>query len=188
MSNELYDEVDLVQRAKQGDRAAFAALYEQHQPVIYTYVFYRVGSTPLAEDLTAEVFVRMVEKIRTFRGGDRPLLAWLYTIAGNLVVDHYRRSGRIEWQPLAGRPEIQAGTPDLDQVVEARLDNQALVAAMQHLTEEQRQVILLKFFGQRSNDETAAVLGKSAGAIKSLQHRALAALGRLLPGSNDDDR
>lgn len=188
MSNELYDEVDLVQRARQGDRAAFAALYEQHQPAIYTYVFYRVGSASLAEDLAAEVFVRMVEKIHTFRGGDRPLLAWLYTIAGNLVIDHYRREGRVAWQPLSDRPEIQAATPDPVQVVEAHLDNQALVAAMQHLTEEQRQVILLKFFGQRSNDEAAAVLGKSAGAVKSLQHRALAALGRLLPELDDDDR
>jgi len=80
------DETRLVQRAKEGDPAAFAELYDRYQPAIYRYIFYRVDNTATAEDLTSEVFVRLVERIDRFRYQGRPLLAWLYTIARNLVM------------------------------------------------------------------------------------------------------
>ncbi|MCP4539279.1 MAG: hypothetical protein GY832_19255 [Chloroflexi bacterium] len=76
------DEIRLIQRAKQGDRAAFAEIYDRHQPAIYRYIFYQVSDTATAEDLTGKVFVRLVEKIDRFTYRGRPLLAWLYTIAG----------------------------------------------------------------------------------------------------------
>jgi RNA polymerase sigma-70 factor (ECF subfamily) len=187
MGNDLQEEEALVRRAQGGDRAAFAALYDRHQPAIYNYVFYRVGSTPLAEDLTAEVFVRMVEKIDTFRGQGRPLLAWLYTIAGNLVIDHYRRAGRIDWQPLQEGERTASQSAGPEQKAEAHLDHLALAQAMEQLTEDQRRVVLLKFIEQRSNAEVAAILGKRVGAVKALQHRALAALCRILRDRRRDE-
>jgi RNA polymerase sigma-70 factor (ECF subfamily) len=172
------DEVRLVKQAQAGDEAAFVALYHQNQPSVYTYIYYRVGEQMTAEDLTAEVFVRLVSKIHKFKPGKRPILAWLYTIAGNLVTDHYRRNGRSTIVPLNETVRSNGHSPG--HIIEKSLDHQRLVAAMAHLTEEQRQVVLLKFVERRSNLETAAILGKTEGAVKALQHRALAALRRVL--------
>lgn len=154
------------------------ALYEQNQPSVYTYIYYRVGERMTAEDLTAEVFVRLVGKIHKFKPGKRPILAWLYTIAGNLVTDYYRRNGSSTIVPLSETVHSNGHSPA--HVVEKSQEQQRLVAAMAQLTEEQRQVVLLKFVERRSNLETAAILGKTEGAVKALQHRALAALRRVL--------
>jgi RNA polymerase sigma-70 factor (ECF subfamily) len=172
----------LVHRAKQGDQSAFVAIYEQYQPSIYTYIFYRVGDGMLADDLTADVFVRLVDKIRSFTPGERPLLAWLYTIAHNLVVDHYRHNGRTHCLPLDEMSENLAADEASQpaQTAEQHLTQDWLRESLRRLTEAQRQVILLKFVEGKSNAEVAALLGKDEGAIKSLQHRALAALSRAL--------
>jgi RNA polymerase sigma-70 factor (ECF subfamily) len=180
MSSPLSVEGDLLRLARRGEPDAFAAFYEQYQPAIYTYVFYRVESATVAEDLTAEVFVRMVEKIQTFTEQGRPIAAWLYTIAGNLVIDHYRRERRATWVQLQEDDGIEVSKIKPDELVEASLDQGKLVGALQHLTEEQYQVILLKFVEQRTNAEVGAILGKSEGAIKSLQHRAIDALRRIM--------
>lgn len=170
---------ELVRRAKGGDESALVEIYNQCQAPVYRYVYFRVGSTALAEELTAEVFVRLVDKIRTFREEGRPILAWLYAIAHNLVVDHQRRQGRVAWLPLDETMEAgEEGQPS--QVAEARETQSHLSAALETLTEAQRQVILLKFMEARSNNEVAAILGKDEGSVKSLQHRALAALRRAL--------
>ncbi len=168
------DEARLVQRAKEGDPTAFAEIYDRHQPAVYRYIFYRVGDVATAEDLTGEVFVRLVERIDRFRYRGRPLLAWLYTIARNLVTDYYRRAGRFV--PLSLEEQLTAGTVGPEEVVEHRLAQDRLVATMACLTEDQRQVILLKFVEGLDNETVARTLGKSVGAIKALQHRALAAL------------
>jgi RNA polymerase sigma-70 factor (ECF subfamily) len=172
------DDAELVRQAQTGDQSAFMAIYERCQPSIYTYVFYRVSDVGVAEDLTAEVFTRMVARIRSFVPSSRPILAWLYTIAANLVTDHYRQNGREGSLPL---PEnLRAEEADPFHLAERRLTQAQLAAALTYLTEDQRQVILLKFVERRSNAEIAAVLGKNEGSVKSLQHRALAALRRLL--------
>lgn len=172
------DEAQLVKQAQAGEEAAFVALYQQNQPSVYTYIYYRVGEQMTAEDLTAEVFVRLVDKIHTFKPGKRPILAWLYTIAGNLVTDHYRRKGRATWLPL--NDEVRSNGHSPAQAVQRAQAHDRLAAAMEQLTEDQRRVVLLKFVERRSNAETAAILGKTEGAVKALQHRALAALRRLL--------
>ena len=175
MSDPASNDADLVQRAKDGDKLAFAALYERYQPPVFSYVYYRVDDQSLAEDLTAEVFVRMVTKIHTYRATS-PLLAWLYTIARNLITDQYRRVSRLsplnEW----------TAKPHHDPAEEAhrRIRESELRAALKRLTEEQRQVVILKFIERRSNLHIAYLLGKTEGAIKSLQHRALEALRRIL--------
>lgn len=171
------DEAGLIQRAKNGDATAFAEIYDRCQPAIYRYIFYQVNDVAVAEDLTGEVFVRLVEKIDRFTYRDRPLLAWLYTIARNLVTDHYRRAGRYP-SPPNGRQAPH--TPDLEETVEHRLAQRRLAAAITHLTEDQRQVVILKFVEGLDNETVARMLGKSVGAVKTLQHRALAALRRIL--------
>lgn len=170
------DEAGLIQRAKNGDVTAFAEIYDRCQPAIYRYILYQVNDVAVAEDLTGEVFVRLVERIDRFTYRDHPLLAWLYTIARNLIIDYYRRAGRHpsppEWLvPLAS---------DLEETVEHRLSQRRLAAAIAHLTQDQRQVIILKFVEGLDNETVARTLGKSVGAVKTLQHRALAALRRIL--------
>lgn len=168
------DEI-LVQRAKEGDKTAFVALYERYQPPVFTYVYYRVDDQALAEDLTAEVFVRLVAKIHTYRATS-PLLAWLYTIARNLITDHYREASRMA--PLDERTAMSHTDPT--EVAHRRMREAELRKALKRLSEEQRQVVLLKFIERQSNLQIAQALGKTEGAVKSLQHRALDALRRLL--------
>jgi RNA polymerase sigma-70 factor (ECF subfamily) len=177
------DEILLIQRAKQGDRAAFAEIYDRHQSAIYRYIFYQVSDVATAEDLTSEVFVRLVEKIDRFTYQGRPLLAWLYTIARNLVMDHHRRAGKSQLLSLDEQLVADAIAPE--EATERRLTQDRLTAAIAHLTEDQRQVILLKFVEGLGNETTAQALGKTVGSVKSLQHRALAALRRILEKNGD---
>jgi RNA polymerase sigma-70 factor, ECF subfamily len=168
----------LVKRSQAGDETAFVTLYEQYQRAVYTYLYYRLGDAMLAEDLTAEVFIRLLDRLATLDVTERPLLAWLYTIAANLATDHHRKNGRYQWLPL----DEERDQPETDTAhsADARLAQETLAKALNHLTEEQRQVVLLKFVEGRSNAEVGAILGKNEGSVKSLQHRALAALRRLL--------
>jgi RNA polymerase sigma-70 factor (ECF subfamily) len=177
--NVMHGDGHLISRAAQGDRAALAEIYEQHQPSIYTYIFYRVGDRALAEDLTADVFVRVAEKAHTFVDQGRPLLAWLYTIARNVVIDHFRHKGSttlLPWEEGLAKDEADCSAT----AIEHCLTQADLATAMQRLTEAQRQVILLRFVEGRSRAEVAAILGKNQEVVKSLQHRALATLRREL--------
>jgi len=172
------EEARLIQQAKAGDPDAFAEIYDRYQPTIYRYIFYRVGDEATAEDLTSEVFVRLVEKIDGFTYRGRPLLAWLYTIARNLVTDYYRQSGPPHFLPLEEGLVADSGNPEA--AAEHALAQQRLARAIARLTEDQRQVILLRFVEGLDNKTVAQVLGKPVGAVKALQHRALAALRRIL--------
>ena len=176
------DEATLIQRAKEGDRAAFAEIYDRHQPAIYRYIFYRVGDAA-AEDLTSEVFVHLVDSIEHFTYQGRPLLAWLYTIARNLVTDHHRSTERATRVPLDEQLVDDVTGPE-DAAGQA-LAQQRLAAAVDQLTGGQRQVILLKFFEGLDNKTVARLLGKSYDAVKALQHRALATLRQILQSNED---
>jgi RNA polymerase sigma-70 factor (ECF subfamily) len=171
------EESALIQRARQGDAVACAALYDRHYDVVYRYCYYHVGDTARAQDVASEVFVRMVENLDTFDMRGRPLLAWLYAIARNLVADTFRRR---EQTTLPLDDVLVAGEDTPMHRAERRLLADRLAAALAYLTEEQRQVILFKFVLDHSNAEVARLMEKSEGAIKSLQHRALAALRRAL--------
>jgi RNA polymerase sigma-70 factor (ECF subfamily) len=179
-------EAALIRRAQRGDPAAFEQIYERHQGQVYRYVLYRVRDIAIAEDLTSEVFVRLVEQIGRFRYRGRPILAWLYTIARHLVTDHFRAQGQLtelpedDCDPLASRA-LSDWRP------ERALERQALMEALSQLTEEQRMVILLKFVEGMDNRSVAATLGKPVSAVKSLQHRALARLSRLLHHERQED-
>jgi RNA polymerase sigma-70 factor (ECF subfamily) len=160
-------------------REMFIQVYKKYRPVIFNYIFYRVDDPELADDLTSDVFVKLVDKYDAQVRMRRPIAAWLYAVARNLVIDHQRRAGRIGWQPLNEQTAIDETSSPLQQT-ETRLTQDCLMSAMERLTEEQRQVILLKFIEKRTNRETGNLLGKPESAIKSLQHRALAGLRRTL--------
>jgi RNA polymerase sigma-70 factor (ECF subfamily) len=163
----------------QEKRHMFIQVYEKYRPAIFNYIFYRVGDTQLADDLTSDVFVKLVDKYDEQSRQGRPLGPWLYAIARNLVIDHQRRAGRIGWRPLDEQtPADEASNPS--QQIETRLTRDCLIRAMDHLTEDQRQVVLLKFIEKRTNREIGDLLEKPEGAIKALQHRALAGLRRAL--------
>jgi RNA polymerase sigma-70 factor (ECF subfamily) len=174
----LDNEAQLVRRAKDGDRDAFAEIYDRHHQAIYTYVYYRVHDPQVAGDLTGEVFLRLVEKIESFTHRGRPILAWLYTIARNLVSDHKRKGARFQTCPL--EEQVITREENLPDAVQRTLTRECLIRSLQHLTEDQQQVILCRFVEGRTSAETAALLGKSEGAVKALQHRALAALYRAM--------
>lgn len=174
----MVDDRELVRRAQQGDREAVGALYAAYHPRVYRYIAYRVGDQGTADDLTAEVFLTMVRKIHDFEDRGRPLLAWLYTVAGNLVKMHYRKLHKHPSEKL--RDEMidhQIGPADL---VNARLNHGRLLEALPQLSNNQQEVIILKFIEGLTNAEVAAILGKTEGAIRILQHRALLALRQTL--------
>lgn len=177
----LEDESGLIRLAQQGDAEACTALYDRHYDAVYRYCYYRVGDAYLADDLTGEVFARMVDKLDTFRVRGRPLLAWLYTIARNLVVDEHRQNGKTRQVSLDEAVALDAGGEGNPvRNVERQLQAECLAAALEYLTEDQRQVILLKFMEDHGNGQIARMLGKSEGAVKALQHRALKALRRAI--------
>jgi RNA polymerase sigma-70 factor (ECF subfamily) len=172
------DERALLERAKQYDEIALGELYDQYAPRIYAYIYRRVGNAQLAEDLTGDVFVRVIKAIQAEHLWHTSFQAWLYRIAHNLVVDHYRR------QPAAVELELDeqmiANEENLTSTVEDRLSNQFLHTAINRLTPSQQQVLALRFGEGLTARETAEVMDKSTGAIEALQHRALAALQRVL--------
>jgi RNA polymerase sigma-70 factor (ECF subfamily) len=166
---------DLVERAQQGDRAALEDLYLLHFDRVYSYLHMSVESRHDAEDLTTQTFVKMLEAIGRFQWRSVPFSAWLFRIAHNLAMDHFRANRR--WQPEEEIPETAQGeeVSAEDQAL-AALGDTSMLELIDRLSPEQRQVLTLKFVFRFSNAETAAILEKSEGAVKSLQHRALASL------------
>ncbi|MCD4671551.1 MAG: RNA polymerase sigma factor [Anaerolineaceae bacterium] len=172
------NEKDLIQRAQKGDSTAFAELYDRYQPPVYRYIRYRVHNVEDVDDLTSDVFVRLVEQIDRFSWRGRPILAWLYTIARNLIIDYYRREERVKFSPID--EQLAANTISPEEYTNQALSVQSIIGGLQQLTEDQQTVIIFKFVEGYSNAQVARFLGKPIGAVKSLQHRGLAALHRAL--------
>ena len=165
----------LVKRAQQGDRAALEELYLLHFDRIYSYLHMSVGSRHDAEDLTTQTFVKMLEAIGRFQWRSVPFSAWLFRIAHNLAMDHFRANRR--WQPEEDIPEAMRGEEtSAEEQALVSLGQTSMLELIDQLSPEQRQVLTLKFVFRFSNAESAAILGKTEGAVKSLQHRALASL------------
>jgi RNA polymerase sigma-70 factor (ECF subfamily) len=174
------DERDLLERASNADPEALGALYDRYVGRIYNYIYHRVGQADLAEDLTAQVFARMLESIREGRAWRTSFSGWIYRIAHNLVIDHYRRRGRASFVELEEAAPIMADEADPLRKVEARLESEHLRTALGKLTEEQAEVISLRFLDEFSIAEVAAMMNKTEGAIKALQYRAVLALRRVM--------
>lgn len=180
---ETLDDCDhtLLTQAKSFDQTALTAIYDNYHPPIYRYVFRQVSEVEVARDLTAAVFQRFLQAIQNGNGPDHQLKAWLYRTAHNIVIDHYRRQQYRQHLPLPENLLIADDNPE--QMADHALSAEKVRAALQRLTPEQELVISLKFFEGLTNAEVAEILDKPIGAVKSLQHRALAALQRQLkPG------
>lgn len=175
----------LIARAQQGDTDAFGELYAMHHEAIAAFVRQRVGNhRQRTEDVTAEVFLRAFRKLDTFTWKGKSLRAWLFTIARNMVADHYKAlsTKRLTYVDDIREESDYWGTPDCatEDVVLAGLQNSELHAAVGELTGLQRKVIVLRFFGDLTVEETAVALGRSAGATKTVQYRAVRSLQRII--------
>jgi RNA polymerase sigma-70 factor, ECF subfamily len=167
----------LVARAQAGDRDSLEDLYLQHFDRIYSYLHMTVGNRHDAEDLTTQTFLKMLESIGRFQWGSAPFSAWLFRIAHNLAIDYFR--ARRRWQPEEEVPEPPGAVESSaeDEAIRA-LSSQSMFDLIEQLSDEQRDVLILKFVFDFSNVAAATVLDKTEGAVKSLQHRALASLQR----------
>jgi len=179
------DEALLLERARACDPHALSDVYDLYASRIYSYLYHRVGDAGLAEDLTGQVFLRMLEAIRHERAWTTSFSGWLYRIAHNLVVDHFRRRGRNSQVGLDDAPDVPSDTRvDPVNAAEQKLDQDDLRTAITRLTEEQAQVISLRFLEEKSIAEVAEIIGKSEGAVKALQYRAVIALRRIMDGES----
>jgi RNA polymerase sigma-70 factor, ECF subfamily len=169
----------LVQRAQGGDRDALEELYLIHFDRIYGYLHMTVGNRHDAEDLTTQTFLKMLESIGRFQFRSAPFSAWLFRIAHNLAMDHFRASRRIQLEEDVPEP---VGDAEVSAEVEAfkSIGRASMLDMIEELSPEQRQVLALKFVFDFSNLDVATILGKTEGAVKSLQHRALVALQKRL--------
>jgi RNA polymerase sigma-70 factor (ECF subfamily) len=173
------NEEELLAAAMQYNEAALGELYDRYEAKIYSYVFRRMGDQVIAEDLTAQVFLKMLESIRDRKAWHSSFSGWLYRIAHNLVIDHYRRRDRqssidIEETPMASDLE------DPTETAEMNMDAERLRAAIRRLTDEQAEVVSLRFLEGYSIAEVATMTNRTEGAIKALQYRAVATLRSLL--------
>ena len=173
---------ELVARAQQGDSQAFADLYEQYSPVVYRFLRRRLdGSDEVVQDLTADVFVKVYEKLDRYVERGLPFTAWLYRIAHNHLVDYLRTLPRYTASSLD--ESIEVAESHSSSAFGRVLDRQTLEPALARLTAEQRQTVELRFFEGLSVADTAARMGRSDEAVKKLQARALANLRRSLAPS-----
>jgi RNA polymerase sigma-70 factor (ECF subfamily) len=168
---------DLIRRARAADPEALSAIYEHYGPAIYRYIYFRVGDAELARDLHSEVFVRMLEGIDRYEDRGWSISAWLYRIAYARTIDALRRKERhsqVNLEPW----DLSGDGPDT--ALDEQLSRAALRRAFPRLCPNQRRVLMLRYVYGLSLDETARQMGRSVGAIKSLQHRAIENLRRLV--------
>ena len=173
--------IALVELARGGDTEAFGLLYDHYQSSVYRFLYYRTRSVQVAEDLASETFFRALRSMNNFRWQGKDFGAWLMTIARNLATDHFK----------AGRTRLEMTTDDMGQhddategpetAVLASLTNELLMEALAELPDEQRDCLVMRFLQGMSIAETAAVLGRSDGAIKQLQLRGVRNLAKLMP-------
>jgi RNA polymerase sigma-70 factor (ECF subfamily) len=173
-------ELKLIRRAQQGDKDAIGELYRQHVDVIYRYIWARVRDENTAEDLTALVFLKALEALPNYKPTGKPFLAWLYSIAYARIVDHWRKQERRVEVPL--EETLPAREPRPGELLEVQDDWATAVDLLAQLTDDQQDVIILRFIGQMSLAEVAEAVGKTVGATKQVQYRALASLARLMEG------
>jgi len=173
--------IALVELARQGDTEAFGLLFDHYNGAVYRFLYYRTRSQALAEDLTSETFFRALRSMTGFRWQGKDFGAWLMTIARNLATDHFK----------AGRTRLELTTEDMglhdnaedgpETEVLAGLTNELLLKAVSQLAPEQRDCVVMRFLQGMSIAETAAVLGRSEGAVKQLQLRGVRNLAKLMP-------
>lgn len=169
----------LIQRSIQGDSEAFESLYLRHLNRIFRYIYYRVGDEAQAEDMTEEVFVRAWKALPKYKLGESCFTSWLYTIAHNLLVDHYRRKNPAH---ISSDDLVRYADPgDLpERIVGQKQEFEVLAKSIMQLDEVEQQVLLLRFVEGLSHREIVAIIGKSQTTSRVIQHRALKTLRAIL--------
>lgn len=176
----------IVDKARNHDREAFGMIYDMFYDRIYKYVFFKVGNMTEAEDLASQTFAGALKTISNFSWRGSTFASWLFRIANNVVVDYFRRQGRVMNEPIEEHLEIVA---DVDPA-KAAIDNltfEKVQTAIAKLPKDQQQVVILKYMSNLSNKEAAQVLDRTIGAVKALQFRALENL-RIILGSEINER
>ena len=173
-------------QAQHGSRAAMHDLYDAYNAEVYRYCYVRLGDQGGAEDCVQEVFERIWKGVHSFEyRGDSSFLAWMYKIASNVLISYGRKHKAVRHVPLT--PELNLADNRHADTARTIVDRLALREAIDQLTPEQQHVITLKFFVGMSNIEIAAVLGRTEGAVKALQHRAIQRLQRVLAAEHADN-
>lgn len=168
----------IIDRAKRGDSQAVTIIYQTYVGLVYRYVAYRVGLEKDAEDLTGEVFVRMVEGLPTYQDMGAPFEAWLYKIASARIADFYRKHGKrvdVELDENLAKAETSQEQQLVDQQEVGDLKS-----ALQQLTEDEQTILIMRFVEHKSHQDVALAISKSVSAVKSIQHRALVKLASLM--------
>ncbi|UCE98010.1 MAG: sigma-70 family RNA polymerase sigma factor [Dehalococcoidia bacterium] len=174
----MQDEQELVKRAQQHNEEAFSELYELYFDKIYRYISLKIGNRIEAEDMTQQVFIKALHSISSFRWRGFPFSAWLFRIAHNLVVDHFRKKTR---QPVSALDDTVIVADDSpEKLAELKLDIEKLAMAVKKLTPAQQEVIALRFSSEFPIAQVAEIMGKSEGAVKALQHSAVVSLRKIL--------
>lgn len=172
------NEAELLLKARQGDAQAFGELYEAYAPRLFRYLFAHLENRLDAEDLTEDVFLRVWQALPAYREQGIPFAGFVFRVARNALIDHYRRTRRRK--PDLETDSIEEFIPDPTPTLQAHLEHKEMREALGKLREEYRMVLNLRFLADLSPEETAQAMGRSAGAVRVLQHRALAALRKLL--------
>ena len=178
---------NLVKKAKSHDPDAFGLLYDEYVDQIFRYVYYKVGNFAESQDLTGQTFLKAFENIDSYEMRNVAFSSWLYRIAHNLVVDYFRKESKRESVPLEERPPAPSNQGNPVDMVMAEMDSERLYRAMQKLTHNQREVLVLKFIDNLSNSQVSEIMGISVGAVKSTQKRGLLSLNRILSNSSGTD-
>jgi RNA polymerase sigma-70 factor (ECF subfamily) len=168
---------ELIKRAQQGDQNAFGDLYERHAPAIFRYLYVHLNNLMDAEDLTCEVFMKAWQSLPKYNERGVPFLAFLFRIARNALVDHYRQNSRLEHKTLDDMDGYKAeGMTEPVEIVSSLMEHQQILRVLSKLKLDYQSVLTLRFISELSPEETAQVMKRSVGAIRVLQHRALTAL------------
>lgn len=174
----MQEELELLGRARALDQTALAEIHDRYYDAIYRYVSFRVGDVQSAEDLTSEVFTRFLGALREKSAPRNTIQGWLYGAASLVIKEHYRREGRAKLTALDETLPSQSGDPQRN--IAEKMEHESLRRAMKELTEEQQNVLALRFGYGMPIKDVAETMGKSEGSIKMLQVRAIASLNRQL--------
>jgi RNA polymerase sigma-70 factor, ECF subfamily len=174
------DDRPLIERVRRGDQDAARSLYERYFDRIYNYAYARLGRAEDAEDLAIETMTKSLTRLDLFQDEGVAFSSWVYRIAHNATIDHYRRQGKVSHVSLEHAPALESADPS--ELAVEQLSNDDLHVAIRDLTDEQQQVLILRFFQDLTANQVASIMGKSVGAVQALQHRALGSLERALQG------
>ncbi|MBE0408366.1 MAG: sigma-70 family RNA polymerase sigma factor [Anaerolineales bacterium] len=175
-----HDDIELLKKAQSGEADAFGELYERYSQAIFRFLFSHVDNRLDAEDLTEEVFLKVWRSLSSYRDQGVPFLAFLFKIARNTMIDHYRRAGKKEQSLSIEETSLQHKGTDPGEEAISNLEHAEIRQVLNQLRDDYRMVLILRFISDLTPEETAHTMGRTAGAVRVLQHRAINAARDLL--------